>query len=96
MAARSGLSTPEAAAGMETGSGGNASLRRLAGAEHFPGAWTLGGLLGDVNQTMELAERFQAPAISFELARQLTLSLIDRHGADCSLLSLVAVTAVAT
>lgn len=89
IAARSSLPAAEAAAGMETGSGGNESLRRLLGEGPGPEPWTLGGLLAGVERTMALAERVQAPAITFELARQLALSLIDRHGVEAAVRSLV-------
>lgn len=89
IAARSSLPAAEAAAGMETGSGGNESLRALLGDQPAPDSWTTGGLLEDIERTMALAERVQAPAVIFELARQLALSLIDRHGADAALPSLV-------
>lgn len=81
MAARSSLSAREAATGMEVGSGGNESLRRLVADAPAPAGWTLGALLDDLQATMALAERVEAPAIIFELGRQVALSLIDRHGA---------------
>jgi 3-hydroxyisobutyrate dehydrogenase-like beta-hydroxyacid dehydrogenase len=84
IAARSSLSAAEAAQGMETGSGGNESLRRLVGGEPAgAGApWTFATLLDDLEATMALAERAEAPALVFELGRQVALSLVDRHGAD--------------
>jgi 3-hydroxyisobutyrate dehydrogenase-like beta-hydroxyacid dehydrogenase len=88
IAARSSLSASEAATGMEVGSGGNESLSRLVADEPDAAGWTLGGLLGDLEATMALAENVEAPAISFELARQLALALIDRHGADAPLRTL--------
>jgi 3-hydroxyisobutyrate dehydrogenase-like beta-hydroxyacid dehydrogenase len=81
IAARSSLTAAEAAAGMETGSGGNESLRRLVGEERRDVPWTFGSLLDDLDAAMALAERVEAPAIAFELGRQLALSLIDRYGA---------------
>jgi 3-hydroxyisobutyrate dehydrogenase-like beta-hydroxyacid dehydrogenase len=81
IAARSSLTAGEAARGMEVGSGGNDSLRRLALGEPAPEPWTFGALLDDLDATMALAERVEAPALVFELARQVALSLIDRHGA---------------
>ncbi|MHB1538147.1 MAG: NAD(P)-dependent oxidoreductase [Solirubrobacteraceae bacterium] len=90
ISARSSLSARDAADGMETGSGGNESLRMLLGDQAAPRPWTLGRLLEQLGQTMALAERVQAPAIVFELARHLALSLIDRHGAETELSTLVA------
>lgn len=90
IAGRSSLSAAEAAQGMETGSGGNQALRQLTGDEAAPPDWTLGRLLVDLEATMALAQDVQAPAIMFELGRQLALSLIDRHGADADVRSLVA------
>ncbi|HEU4975060.1 MAG TPA: NAD(P)-dependent oxidoreductase [Baekduia sp.] len=82
IAARSSLSAEDAARGMETGSGGNESLRRLVGAApEAQGPWTYGSLLEDLEATMALAEDLDAPAVIFELGRQVALSLIDRHGA---------------
>lgn len=89
ISARSDLSLQEAAQGMETGSGGNQSLRQLAGEDTPPPDWTLRSLLEALQATMALAESVQAPAISFELGRQLTQALIDRHGADTVVTDLV-------
>jgi 3-hydroxyisobutyrate dehydrogenase-like beta-hydroxyacid dehydrogenase len=88
IAARSSLSAAEAVDGMETGSGGNESLRRLVGDPRPAGTWTLGGLLDDLERTMALAEGVEAPAITFELARQVALALIDRHGAGTDVVAL--------
>ena len=90
IAERSSLSPAEAAHGLETGSGGNESLRRLVGDAGAAEPWTLEGLLADLEPTMALAERVQAPAIGFELAQQLALSLVARHGADTDVRALVA------
>lgn len=88
IAERSGLARAEAAHGMEVGSGGNQSLRRIVGAEPAPPDWTLGSLREDAERALALAERVQSPATMFELARQLSLSLIDRHGAGTEVASL--------
>lgn len=93
IAERSSLSVADAARGMETGSGGNESLRRLVDDAPADEPWTLGGLLDDLEPAMALAERVQAPAIIFELAQQLALALIARHGAETDVRALVALEA---
>ncbi len=82
MSVRSSLSVDDAARGMDAGSGGNESLRMLVGEQERPARWTLAGLLDDLEQTLALAERVQAPAIIFELASHVALSLIDLHGSE--------------
>ncbi len=95
IASRCSLSPAEAGNGMEVGSGGNQGLRQLIGDDPGPESWTLSSLLAEIEGTMALAEAAEAPAMIFELGRQVALSLIDRHGPSAEVTGLVSAAATA-